>query len=104
LLLAAGPAALLGHAIWRNWASRRVFQGVMLLFVLGGILGTWLHYDGRAEFRRELDPSLAGWELFRAAIAGATTPPVLAPGVMIQMGLFGLAAAFRQPAKTGGEA
>jgi hypothetical protein len=58
----------------------------MLAFILNGVLGMWLHYDGRVEFRLELEPSLAGWELFRAAMTGSTTPPVLAPGMMIQMG------------------
>jgi hypothetical protein len=98
VLLAAGLIALAGHVVCRNRPSVRVFQLVMFLFVLGGCLGVWLHYDGRAEFRLELDPSLAGWDLFRAAMTGATTPPVLAPGVMIQMGCLGLAATFRDHA------
>ena len=98
VLLAGGLFALAGLAIWRNRASRRVFQWVMVLFIAAGCLGTWLHYDGRVEFRQELDPSLAGWALFRSAMIGSTSPPVLAPGVMIQMGLLGLAAVYFLPA------
>jgi hypothetical protein len=91
IVLAVGLAVLTCHVIWRNQASLRAFQLVMILFLLSGGLGIWLHYDGRAEFRQELDPSLAGWKLFRAAMTGSTTPPVLAPGMMIQMGCLGLA-------------
>jgi hypothetical protein len=96
ILLGLGLVVMAAHAIFRNRASLQVFQLVMVLFVLSGILGTWLHYDGRVEFRLEMNPSLAGWELFRSAIGGSSTPPVLAPGVMIQMGLLGLAAVYRQ--------
>jgi hypothetical protein len=97
-LLAVGLVVLAGHAIIRNRISRRAFQGVMVLFVLAGVLGTWLHYDGRAEFRQELDSSLAGWRLFWSAMTGSSTPPVLAPGVMIQMGCLGLVALYRDTA------
>jgi hypothetical protein len=98
VLLAVGLVVLAGHAICQNRATRRVFQLLMLLFVLSGGLGIWLHYNGRAEFRQELDPSLAGWALFRAAMTGGTTPPILAPGMMIQMGCLGLILALRDPA------
>jgi hypothetical protein len=100
ILLGVGFVALAGHVIFQNRASRRVFQLVMLLFALSGCLGIWLHYDGRAEFRREVDPSLAGWALFRAAMTGGTTPPVLAPGIMIQTGCLGLILVLRGPAAT----
>jgi hypothetical protein len=98
VLLAVGLIALCGHMICQNGISIRIFQVVMLLFVLSGVAGMWLHYDGRVEFRLELDPTLAGWKLFRAAMTGSTTPPVLAPGVMIQMGCLGLACVYRHPA------
>jgi hypothetical protein len=94
--LALGLAALGGHLVFQNHASLRAIQFVMVLFVLSGVLGMWLHYDGRVEFRLELDPSLTGWGLFSAAMTGSTTPPVLAPGVMIQMGCMGLACVYGQ--------
>jgi hypothetical protein len=40
---------------------------------------------------------LAGWQLFWQAIR-SKTPPALAPGVMIQLGLIGLAYTYRDPA------
>ena len=100
ILLVLGLVVLAGHAFCQNRASRRVFQLLMALFVLSGCLGIWLHYDGRAEFRTEVDPSLAGWALFRSAMTGGTTPPVLAPGMMIQMGCLGLILVLRDPAET----
>jgi hypothetical protein len=49
-----------------------------------------LHFQGSAEFKLESNPTLKGWELFWAAMRSKAPPP-LAPGVMIQLGLIGLA-------------
>jgi hypothetical protein len=100
VLLGLGILSLSGMAILRNHSSRRAFKAVMALFVLAGVVGVWLHYDGRAEFRQELDPSLSGWALFKSAMTGSSTPPVLAPGVMIQMGVLGLIVLFQYQADT----
>jgi hypothetical protein len=99
IALTLGLVALSGHVIFQNRASLRAIQFIMVLFVLSGVLGVWLHYDGRVEFRLELDPALAGWRLFCAAMMGSTTPPVLAPGIMIQMGCMGLVCVYGQPAR-----
>ena len=61
VLLLVGLLSLAVLAMGRNPAARRVFQGVMVLFVLAGVLGAWLHYDGRVEIRLESSPALAGW-------------------------------------------
>ena len=98
------PIALLGVALlvlaWygagRRPASLRAFRGVMVLFLLSGLLGVWLHYRGNVEFELEMYPDLAGLKLFKDAMMGAT--PALAPGTMIQLGMIGLAWAFRHPA------
>ena len=76
----------------------RALQALMLLFVVTGIIGTWLHYAGNVEWELERMASLSGVELFRAAIMGAT--PTLAPGTMVQLGLIGLLYTFRHPALT----
>ena len=75
----------------------RIFQVIMILFMLSGLIGLYLHYDGKVEFKLEVDPSLKGWALFRDAMKGAM-PPALAPAAMIQFGLLGLAYAWRHPA------
>jgi hypothetical protein len=84
------------HAVGRSAASTRVIQWMMIGFVLAGFVGMYFHYQGSAEFKLESNPSLAGWQLFWEAIRGKA-PPALAPGVMIQLGLIGLAYTYRHP-------
>ena len=74
----------------------RVFQGLMVLCVAAGLVGLFLHYRGNVEFELERDPSLRGFTLFWETIHGAT--PALAPAALSQLGLLGLAYAFRHPA------
>jgi hypothetical protein len=75
----------------------RLFQAVMVLFLLSGVVGMALHFQVNMEFQLEMDPALAGMALVRTAIL-AKSPPALAPGAMIQLGLIGLAYTFRHPA------
>jgi len=98
------PLALMGlslvvlgwRALDRKPTSLRVFQAAMLLFVISGFAGLFLHYQGNVEFELEMYPALEGLALFRKAIKG-TTPPTLAPGTMIMLGLIGLAYTYRHP-------
>lgn len=76
--------------------SLRLFQAVMVLTILSGALGAWLHFDVNMEFQLEMDASLTGWNLFQKSIL-AKSPPALAPGAMAQLGLIGLAYTFRHP-------
>lgn len=94
-LLAFGLLAVAWQRIERGRLSTRVLQGAMLALVAGGLTGIWLHYDGNVEFELEMSPSLAGPDLIREALAGAT--PVLAPAALVQIGLLGLAYAYRHP-------
>jgi hypothetical protein len=75
----------------------RLFQAVMALFLLSGVIGMVLHFQVNIEFQLEMDPALSGMPLFQKAIL-AKSPPALAPGAMIQLGLIGLAYTFRHPA------
>jgi hypothetical protein len=98
LILIAMALIVLGwHAADRRALSLRVFRGTMFLFIISGVAGVLLHYRGKAEFQLEMDPSLEGTALFRKAIR-TKSPPALAPGVMIQFGLLGLAYTYRHPA------
>jgi len=72
---------------------RLLVAGVMWACIVAGLLGSWLHYRGNSEFEREMYPDRAGLELVRESLSGAT--PVLAPGTMTFIGLFGLVAAWR---------
>jgi hypothetical protein len=95
-VIAASLIVVVWHAVTRGARSVRVFQAIMVLFIVTGLIGVGLHYDANAEFERELSPSIQGLALFREAISGAT--PALAPGLMVQLGLLGLAYTYRHPA------
>ncbi len=97
------PVAALGVSvpvlIWHSAApgrlSVRTLQALMVVFVVCGVAGVGLHYDGNVEFEQELHPDEAGLTSFRHAVAGAT--PLLAPGSMVLLGLVGAAHAYRHP-------
>jgi hypothetical protein len=82
--------------------SVRVLQFLMLCFIGTGIIGVTLHSKGGITAQREVDPSLAGRALFWKVI-GAPDPPVLSPGIMVQLGLLGLVYAYRHPALREGD-
>ena len=95
-LLLMGLLALLVHAFAGSSSSTRIFQVMMILFITSGIVGIGLHYKARMEFKLEMNPEVGGTKLFLETIRGATVPPVLAPGMMIQLGLLGLAYTYAQ--------
>jgi hypothetical protein len=93
VLLGLGLFALVG-LVWRP-GSVRVFRVLMVLFVVSGVVGVYLHYRANAEFEIEMYPSIAGIELVREALTGAL--PALAPATMLHLGLLGLASTYRYP-------
>lgn len=86
---------LLWYGIAKDRTALRAFQAVMVLFLIAGPLGIYLHLTGNVEFEREMDPDIGGWALWWEAIRGAT--PALAPGAMVQLGLIGLAYTYGHP-------
>jgi hypothetical protein len=94
-LIALALGVIVWYGLKRTSSAIITLQVLMVLFVAAGTLGLWLHYTTNSEFALELDPSLAGFALFRKAIYGAT--PALAPGAMIQLGLVGLVYTLRHP-------
>jgi hypothetical protein len=71
-------------------SSLRAFQALLVVFVMAGALGVYLHLRGNREFEIERDPSLGGLTLFWEVITGAT--PALAPGSMVLLAAIGYAA------------
>ena|SRR5690349_6635786 len=96
-LSAATLLLSLAVAIKPTSASIRVFQLVMLLMIISGGVGMYLHLAANMEFQLEMDPALTGFALFKKSIV-AKAPPALAPGAMTQLGLIGLAYTFKHPA------
>jgi hypothetical protein len=75
----------------------RALRITMVLFLVTGVAGLCLHYNGNTEFQHEMDPSLEGWALF-VKVVRAKAPPALAPAAVIQTGLLGLLYTFRHAA------
>ena len=90
VLIGVACALLAMLAIRQSPAVVRLFQLTMIGFVLSGVVGVGLHYQGNAEFERELSPDASGLPLMWAALKGAT--PALAPGTMTLLGALGLTA------------
>ncbi|HSJ13550.1 MAG TPA: hypothetical protein VK939_03990 [Longimicrobiales bacterium] len=93
--LAVGAALTLLVLLQPTRGAVLALRGVLLAFLVVGGLGLWRHYAGNVEFELERHPERAGLVLLWAVLRGAT--PALAPGTMIQIGLFGLIALFRHP-------
>jgi hypothetical protein len=100
ILIAAGGI----HAVLSAWrpspGNIAAFRAVMALFIVSGCVGVVQHFLGNIDYARDSNPSLAGLELYKEALVGAT--PALAPGTMVQLGLVGLLFAYRHPAAKGG--
>lgn len=97
LVLFAISVLVIGwYAAGGGRASLRTHQTTMGLFIISGVVGTFLHLKANIEFELEMYPGLAGFALFWKAIQGAS-PPSLAPGAMIALGLLGLIYAYRHP-------
>ena len=90
-----GLASLAWHVFRPSRASLLTVQVVMALFLAAGLAGIVFHVRANLEFQREFDPSLKGGALLWQAIR-AKVPPALAPGVLVQFALIGLAYTYRQ--------
>jgi hypothetical protein len=98
-LLTAGCVAV--AASLRHPARTRLLaiQGLMVLFLVSGIVGVLLHLRSNWELEREMAPEAAALTLVWDAVAGGT--PTLAPGTMILLGGLGFAYTYRHPAGLG---
>jgi hypothetical protein len=99
-LLFLAFTALCWHLAKPGPASVRALQMTMVLFIVGGAIGMLFHYQGAKEFQLEVNPSLRGVTLFWKVMR-AKSPPALAPGALIGLGVLGLTYAFRHPALYG---
>jgi hypothetical protein len=92
-LLAAGLVALVVDLVLARGWTQLVVQLTMVLLVATGALGVYFHFNGSKEFQLEMDPQMRGttlvWHVLRAK-----SPPTLAPGSMVQLGILGLGYAF----------
>jgi len=89
-LIVLSIVALAWHFLRRDALSLKVLMLIMALFIVAGFAGFVAHFHGSAEFALELDPDIGGWDLFMKVLH-AKAPPLLAPGMMLQLGLLGFA-------------
>ena len=99
VLLVTSALTLAWHLIRPSRSSLRFHQGLMVLFIISGLVGTFLHYQANIEFELEMYPGSSGFGLIWKAIQGAS-PPSLAPGAMIGLGLLGLIYTYRNSEPT----
>lgn len=93
--IAFGLAALAWHG-WRpSRTSLLAVQIVMALFLGAGLAGVYYHFRANLQYQREFDAALHGRALLWRALQ-AKVPPALAPGVLVQFGLVGLAYTYAQ--------
>jgi hypothetical protein len=90
ILIAAGVAAIIWHLARPGPATLNTLQVVMVLYVLSSFIGFLAHFYGSAEFVLDLNPEAGTLEILEKALH-AKAPPLLAPGMMMQLGLLGLA-------------
>jgi hypothetical protein len=98
ILIGMAFGAIVWQTLDRGPVSLRAFQITMALFIVAGFLGMYLHFRANVAFQREVDPAIGGRDLLVKAVT-AKTPPALAPGSMSQLGLIGLAYAYRYPVR-----
>ena len=94
VLLGAGVVVLGWRMFTGSASSALVLRVLMVLFLAAGATGIYLHYAANVEFQRETDPTLGGRALLWSVLQ-AKVPPALAPGVMVQLALVGLAYTYR---------
>src|SRR5262245_32341948 len=84
------------YGLVRVAALLRVFQAVMIMFIVSGFAGIAFHFQHDVQHAEKDHPGIQGTELFQSAVAQEA--PLLAPGTMIELGILGLAYVFRHPA------
>ena len=92
-VLGAISGALILYRLFPRDLFLRLAQLSMIACIGTGIWGLVLHYDSNLEFKREMRPDLEGWELTWETLH-AKSPPSLAPGAMVLIGLLGATYAY----------
>jgi hypothetical protein len=95
VLVGLGLITVTCHAILRNTPSIVVFRFTMYLFLIFGIDGFLTHYHWAVQAALKSQPTLVGMPLLYATLSGKI--PLLAPGMLIEIGLLGLIYTFQHP-------
>ena len=96
LAIAIAAAGTIARLVRPSAASIRWLRASMVPMMAAGAAGAYLHYAGGLEFQQDLDPTLSRWQLFWKVLH-MQAPPMLAPGMLVQFALLGLASTYRDP-------
>lgn len=96
ILLTLTLVTIVWHWVEERRPSLRALQVLMLLLVLAGFIGMFLHLKANIAAEEELNPGTGGLPFWVEVIRGEL--PTLAPGTLIQFGLLGLLYAYKHPA------
>src|SRR5262245_48006143 len=95
-LVAAICLVLAWYGLSGSAASILVLRITMVLAIAAAGIGVALHARGAAEFQLDIDRTQHGPSLWLKVLQ-AKTPPALAPGIMVHIGLLGLAYTYNHP-------
>jgi hypothetical protein len=95
VLVSLGLITVTCHAILRNTSSIVVLRLTMYPFLIFGIDGLFTHYHRAVQSVLKSQPALVGMPLVFATLSGKI--PLLAPGMLIEIGLLGLIYTFQHP-------
>ena len=96
LAMAVAAAGAIARLARPSPGSVRWLRASMVPMMAAGATGAYLHYVGGLEFQVDMDPTLSRWQLFWK-VAHMQAPPMLAPGVLVQLALLGLMSTYRDP-------
>lgn len=96
ILLTLTLVTIVWHWVEERRPSLRALQVLMLLLVVAGLIGMFLHLKENIAAEEELNPGTGGLPFWVEVIRGEL--PTLAPGTLIQFGLLGLLYAYKHPA------
>jgi hypothetical protein len=88
--LALLATAAIGLAVQGIAGRVGPLHAILWCFLASGVVGVGLHTRAKMEFQAESDRTLHGWALFLKSFE-TKSPPALAPGAMVQLGLIGFA-------------
>lgn len=94
--VAAAVAGSVARLLRPSAATVRWLRVSMIPMLVAGAAGVYLHYLGGVEFQRDMDPTLSRWQMLWKVLH-MQAPPMLAPGMLVQFALLGLASTFRDP-------
>lgn len=95
ILCALGVSAVAAALLRPQRRTLLALRWAMLLAILGGAIGAYLHIANNVAFELEIRPNAALGAVLIDALGGAS--PLLAPGILALAGILAIAATYYHP-------